>query len=46
MSDVVLVSIRALKRSFGEVRAVDGVDLAEKLAANGFPHAAEFVKNN
>ena len=21
-------------------------DLAEKLAANGFPHAAEFVKNN
>lgn len=27
MSDAVLVSIRALKRSFGEVRAVDGVDL-------------------
>ena len=27
MSDAVIVSIRALKRSFGEVRAVDGVDL-------------------
>lgn len=27
MSDEVIVAIRALKRSFGEVRAVDGVDL-------------------
>jgi ABC-type sugar transport system ATPase subunit len=27
MSDAAIVSIRALKRSFGEVRAVDGVDL-------------------
>jgi len=27
------------------VKAVKA-DLAEKLAANGFPHAAEFVQNN
>ena len=27
MSHAVLVSIHALKRSFGEVRAVDGIDL-------------------
>jgi len=35
MSDAVIVSIRSLKRSFGEVRAVDGVDLDI--------HAGEFL---